>query len=689
MSRDSRPRRGTRLRGALTLLAFALVWLVPGWSWAGPPPYGVVTIDLQPERGEVPTDVCVVSQVQGPRTRTQVHGGLLGASGGGTARARSYALAESFWPHGGADQTSCGEGSGCAAQVSLPPARSGQDLWAACATDELLDETASDVERRLLVLVVEHLEGSPPIIEALRLTGGIVTVGVRARLDDIVVTARSAGGHFLPTPRSVRATDAGADAKLIVLPIEPRCDWLPVEIPGRDLSAAAPSDLRVHVHGLEVDAGVCTAPVPGTRRRQILAPRAANQGRIALRWDAPSEASSTAAGPAHFEAEWSGAWPAETLRLEPRQVDFTWRRPACVYPTDACPAAVVEGGVACTVEGDAEGCHYRCPGDEVADADPSLSVETPLTVTFRDQRSAQDQRWTQILVRRGQILEGFVEPDRIYLEADVSDWERTVPGNRVTHLEVLGNDGSVRRYTLDGASTLSLRAPEAGCEPLRYRLVGERFYKERTAEVRDGKVWLDPPEASVRSLDFMLVILQGGGPAYAMGAPLELSNPIYFNGLAQISASWRPRKPKLSRLAVELRLGGTIGQWGYFDEQSYETLPEPIQVRERVIWARFLVEPALVVDVWGPFALGVGLGMGSSWPINSKETDNTSRYRFVVAPSAEGRIRVRKWLYLVAQVRGVFREKTFIALDDGAGRFRREEFDTISVLGLYGLGFRF
>src|SRR5690606_30013201 len=145
-------------------------------------------------------------------------------------------------------------------------------------------------------------------------------------------------------------------------------------------------------------------------------------------------------------------------------------------------------------------------------------------VTFRDDRSAQDQRWTQILVRRGQILEGFVEADRIYLEADVSGWAREVPGNHVTHLEVLGNDGSVRRYTLDGAATLRLRAPEAGCEPLRYRLVGERFYKERTAEVRDGRVWLDAPEASVRALDFMLVILQGGGPAIPRGTPLEVSN---------------------------------------------------------------------------------------------------------------------------------------------------------------------
>ena len=30
-----------------------------------------------------------------------------------------------------------------------------------------------------------------------------------------------------------------------------------------------------------------------------------------------------------------------------------------------------------------------------------------------------------------------------------------------------------------------------------------------------------------------------------------------------------------------------------------------------------------------------------------------------------------------------------MAIDDGGGRFRREEYPTLSTLGLYGLGFRF
>ncbi len=671
----------TWARAWLSLWVFLGVFALAAEARAGAP-YGVVTIDLQPERGEVPTDVCIVSEVEGPRTRTKVHGGMLGAASGGSARAPSYPLAASFWTHGGSELRACGEGEACAPSVSLPPARAAVPLWAACTTDELLDEGAAGVERRLLVITLEHLEGSPPVIEALRLTGGIVTIGVRARIDDVVVTARSAGGHFAPSPRSERASSTGPDQKLIVLPVEPRCDRIELEVAGVDLSKVEPGAVGLRVHGVDIDAGVCAASIPGTRRMSVLVPRALGRGELDLRLP---QSGAGADSRRFFEAEWAGAWPVGVLRLDARQIDFSWRPPACVYPVDACPDAVVEGGIACSVHGDADGCHYRCPGDDEAAADPNASVAAPLTVTFRDTRL--DQRWTQILQRRGQILEGFVEADRIYLEADTRDWVLNVPGSRVTHLEVLGNDGSVRRYALSGQERLRIRAPEAGCDPLRYRFVGDRHYQERTAEVIGGEVQIEPPRKSVRPLDFVLTILQGGGPARPFGAPLEVSNPIYFIAQAQIAASYRPRKPKLSRLSFELRLGGHIGQWGYFDEQSYEA--DPIQVRERVLWARFLFEPAIYVDIWGPFGMGAGLGMGSSWPIRSKETDNTNRFRFILAPSVEGRVRVRSWLYLVGQVRFVLRERTFMAIDDGGGRFRREEYPTLSTLGLYGLGFRF
>jgi hypothetical protein len=569
--------------------------------------------------------------------------------------------------------------------VSLPPARARDTLYAACTTDELLDIKDRSVPRRLLVIMLEHLEGSPPAIEALRLTGGIVTIGVRARLRDIVVTARSVGGHFSPSPRSVRARDAGEDAKIIVLPLEARCDWVDLDIPGGRIAISDASELGLDVHGSPVvETGACAEVTPSRNRVRVLTPRSSNGGRIALRLP-PTKS----AGARHYEASWPGAWPIGVQRMLERQLSFTWRRPACVYPRDACPEAFVEGGIACSVEASSEGCSYTCPGDEEAQLDPDLSVVAPTTITFRDQR--QGQRWSSILQRSGQILEGFVERDRVYLESDISHWALDVPGSRVTHLEVLGNDGSVRRYALEGMTTLRLRAPEAGCDPLRYRFVGDRHYHERSADIRDGRVLFDPPEESVRTLDFVVNILQGGGPAYPTTEPIELATPIYYTVLPQIAASFRPRKPKLARYAFEARIGGTIGQWGYFDESSHEGVVEgePIMVRERVLWGRFLFEPAVVVDVWGPFALGAGLGLGSSWPINARETANTNRFRFILAPSLEGRVRLRSWLEVVGQVRAVFFEETFVPIPQADGSFKRVALDTVSLLGLYGIAFRF
>jgi hypothetical protein len=663
---------------------FFAVFFLPTEARAGAP-YGVVTVDLQPERGAVPTDVCVVSQAEGPRSRTQVHGELLGKAISSAGRERAFPVASGFWPYEAADRSTCGEGGGCAPRVSLPPARAKDSLFAACTTDELLDVSDQTVPRRLLVIMLEHLEGSPPAVEALRLTGGIVTIGVRARLRDIVVTARSVGGHFLPSARSVRARDAGEDAKVIVLPLEARCDWVDLELPGGRLAGVEASSLGLTVHGEPVsDPAACSLVEPGRNRVRVLTPRSPTGGRVALRLPPGREG-----GPSHYASDWSGAWPVGVLRMRERQQSFIWRRPACVYPSNACPEASVEGGIACSVESTPDGCSYTCPGDDEAQADAELMVSAPTTVTFRDQR--QGQRWSAILQRSGQILEGFVERDRVYLESDISKWELDVPGSRVTHLEVLGNDGSVRRYALEGMSTLRLRAPEAGCDPVRYRFVGDRHYHERSAEIRDGKVLFDPPEMSVRTLDFVLNILQGGGPAYPTREPVELASPIYFTVQPQIAASFRPRKPKLARYSFEARIGGTIGQWGHFDPSSYEEQLEgdPLIVRERILWGRFLFEPAVVVDVWGPFALGAGIGVGSSWPIDAGETTNTSRFRFILAPSVEGRVRLRRWLEIVGQVRGIFFEDIYLAVPEPSGQYGKDAIPAVSLLGLYGVAFRF
>ena len=53
----------------LAMLLFAIAFLLTPTRAHAAKPYGVVTVDLRPEVGEVPTHLCVVSQGKGPRTR--------------------------------------------------------------------------------------------------------------------------------------------------------------------------------------------------------------------------------------------------------------------------------------------------------------------------------------------------------------------------------------------------------------------------------------------------------------------------------------------------------------------------------------------------------------------------------------------------------------------------------------------
>ena len=67
----------------------------------------------------------------------------------------------------------------------------------------------------------------------------------------------------------------------------------------------------------------------------------------------------------------------------------------------------------------------------------------------------------------------------------------------------------------------------------------------------------------------------------------------------------------------------------------------------------------------------------------------TSRFGFVFASWLEGRVRLRRWLYISGQARGLAGERLAIAVEEADGRYRRTFFPAFSVLGLYGLTFAF
>lgn len=662
---------------ALTLLAC----LLPRELWAARP-YGVVTVDLRPEIGEVPTHLCVVSQGQGPRTRQR----LSELAQAQADEPGSLILDPALW--GGAGERACEAGGRCLPRVELPVAQRGaqagrepaEHLFVACTADSLVaEERARDP--RVLVMMLEHLEGSPPLLESLKLAGGVVTIGVQADLSRIVVTARSLGGHYAAHSRAFRAEEANDGSELVVLPIAPRCHAMEVELPAVRLRESDRVRLELRAHGVDLDPNSCVGPLRGTSRMRVQLPRAQGFGRLEV--ELPPRAGEQATA-TRFATDWNTAWPEGELVLAPHQLAFTWSPPACVWELGTCPTATLEGGVACEATPLDDGtCQYLCPGS--ASDEEWIDVSPPVAVTFS--KSGPEQRWSETLQRPGQVLSSYVRDDQIYLHADVSAWRRDVPGSRITHVELLENDGSARRYGVSEVEELQILAPRASCEPLRYRLVGDRRYLESAAPVRSGQVEFGEVHKTQRLMSFNLLLVQGGGLAFTYGgAPDNLHTPTYWTFLGQLAVNIRPRDPRLARVAYELRIGGTIGQWGYFGAGSANDIER--RVSQKLAWARLLAEPAVVVNVIPSLAFGAGVGVGGSWPINNNFIPNTGRFSLLLAPSLDARFALRRWVSLVVQGRLIFGERSFVT-DVVGTNTATQSYPNMSLVGLYGVQFSF
>ncbi len=639
-------------------------------------PYGVVTVDLRPEIGEVPTHLCVVSEVSGPRTRRTVDALVLAPAGGSPS---ALSIDPTVWGDPGdrdGDGTkACGTQGGCSARILLPQGlRRAETLHVACTTDSLLRK-GSTADARILVLMLEHLEGSPPMIEALRLTGGVVTIGVQANLDHIVVTARSLGGHYAPDQRSFRANEGGAGSKLIVLPIAPRCHWVEVELPAIRLRESDRARLEVYANGEKIDSGACLGVMRGGAKLRVQIPRSVEEGQLEV-GIVPAEGEWPSV--TRFGAHWQGSWPSATITMTPNRLGFAWRAPECVFSETECPRATLAGGIECSGERDGELCHYICPGD--SKRDELLEIDTPVEIRF--QTGSPRQEWTDLLVRPGQTLDEYLPQGKIFLHADISAWRRNVPGNRITHLDVLGSDGTERRYNLLGVDSLRIASPETGCPPLRFRLVGDRRYDEGIAQVRGGHVTFTEPGRTANILSFNLLMAQGGGPSLLLEGRDDLVNPAYFTGLIQLAANFRPHRSGGSRISFELRLGGTVGQYGYYERQSVDDTPR--RVTKKIPWARLLFEPAIQMNVWKSLSFSAGLGIGTAWPIRASDLRYVDRFRFIVSPSIDARFSVRKWLAFVAQGRAIFGERTMVPLEANP-EVAPKSWANMAILGLYGI----
>ncbi|MCH9685857.1 MAG: hypothetical protein K0V04_30770 [Deltaproteobacteria bacterium] len=669
------PRRPQWLRALIrwstVAAALVLVWGVA--SPARAERYGVVTLDLRPEAGDVPTHLCVVSETSSLRTRKTLDALLrdqpmpanLDAPGRST-----WLVEPQLWGGNAASskRQRCSDDpvGDCRPRVELPEGLGrASELHVACTADSLA-ATEAELDPRPLFILLEHLEGSPPAIDSVRLTGGVATIGVRADLEQVVVTARSLGGYYLAHPRSERGSEeSGGEVgepvrKLVSLVLTPRCHVVEVTLPHMRLEDSDRERIALRVHGVAMDVDRCVGTLTGTGALEVRVPPAPlGVGTI----DIDLAATDDGKAAARFGARWEGRWPHAPFALQFNQVSFSWRRPECIFPENACPTVILETGTTCAATVTKRGCDYRCPGRV---EESSLDLELPLEVTF--EKSRPTQRWTDTLAINGQILASYVPADQMYLQAEVNEWRTEIPGSRVTDVELFGEDGEVHRYGVTHVPNLQLKVPGASCEPIRFRPRGDRAYEEALATIRNGDIEFGPPERTARRTAFKLYFALGGGPAWSDTFGPDDVPPVYFTGLAQLALQFRSRNPNWARVGWDLRVGGTLGRWGSrlveedtiqpTDVEGTETTTTDEQLRA-FGWARVLFEPGVVVATTSRIEVGGGVGVGFSFPVREREDLTGDRISFIWSPSLDARYRIRRWASLMLQFRGVLGERAF------------------------------
>jgi hypothetical protein len=666
----------------LALAAFALCWLFSFAVRAAPQSkasgYGVVAMDLRPDRGEVPSHLCVISEVHGPRTRHKLSD-FVGASQA-TQEEQEVPIHLDFWEAWPAEaDLHCPHGGACLPKVRLPRGLSPDQLHVACVADSLFTEGTSPGETRLAFVLLEHLEGSPPMIDSLRLTGGVATVGIQLDLERVVVAARSVGGHFEAHQRSYHAEISARENKIVALPLTPRCAWIPIVTPALRLRESERYNLHLRTGNEPPAPTSCIGSLTGTTSARVFVPHADLEGSVSL--DVRQSAASAASG-SSYRGEWRGLWPEETLALEPTRVSFTWRAPECIYPRDVCPRASLASGASCTAVATGDHCRYTCEARLGGEGVNELAL--PAEVIF--EKDAPSQRWSDTLRVPGQNLSSYVDIDRRYLIGDVSDWRLDVPGSRISSIDVLDAEGEVRRYPLLGRRLVRIRAPEASCEGIRYQIIGERKYEEAVAKVIDGKIKFGAPEKSVRALNFGFYLLQGGGPAWLLkedsGDFRKLDPPSNYVGFMHLVANLRPSRPKLAPFSLELRFGGSVGQWGIYEGAVGNSVQNRHAVDRRVAWIRALVGAELQWDIVGPLNLGVGADVGGSWttrPSDAAVNNATGGRDPVFMPFISGRFQLYSWVALVVQGRLGIGEST-VRINQAVHNYR-----VLSTIGLLGV----
>lgn len=637
---------GERLR---RLVASACL-LLPWGSALAARDFGVVSLELRAEGGVVPTHVCVATGAASARARHRLDGLLGAAMPGVGARPLDLGALGVVAPEAGCLTDGV---EACAPQVVLPEAWSDPErVHLACAVDALATPEAAAGAPAVVVVQLEALEASPPPIDSLRVAGGVVTLGLAADVRRMTLTGRVVGGHFAAERTAVRAEASGPDELLLALPLAPRCRTVDLGLPATRVPPSAWAEATATLDGVPLDVAACLAPAPGGGRVSARLPRVAPgaTGALSLRFP---EALATA--PQGLAAWWTGPWPSADTALQVTRFGFSWRRPDCVAPREACPAVWLPSGEACVARSTDTGCAYACPGEG---GGPEEGVALPVDVALETRDEAR-LRWSALVRQPGDVVTSYAEGAPVPLQVDTSGWAVDVPGARVRYLELRTSDGVTRRYPVGGGGPLRVPVAGATCDPVRYRFLGDRVHEEGLAAVVDGRIEVPAPRTSARVLSFEVAALAGGslGLSDLPDGIDGVTGRSHFTGLVQLVGRFRPRASPWSRLGVEVRLGGSLGQWGRLDGSPRTKDGERLlEIEDKPLWGRVVGDLALVVDLTPVVALGVGGSAGGGWPVASDERLRTGSAAFG-GVLLDLRFQARPWVALVLQGRSWFGDR--------------------------------
>ncbi len=552
------------------------------------------------------------------------------------------------------------------------------------------------------------------------LAGSFVVLHLsRALGKDDRYTAQVIGGHYLPGRDGINAGNQ------ILLELSPRCYTRELRIPA---AAGLGANTCVDLHYSRGEDSKVRCVRTWSRNLVLQLPHDEPIGRsLWIGLDRLHEGAATRQACldaidqkprrtdrlASFQAEWSSPVPPRDLRPLAHGIRFRWESD-CAYPRHrrVCPTAAVAGKRCPPGEWRKHPTERASPGQGKPEPDqprdycsylcevPEL-FSLPATVSFST--AEQGDIWNDQLRSVEQSLTSYVQGDSRHVAVDFSRWAAgktaggataalqvltSVRGNAINVVEVVSPSGRAYQIKPEKAEQF-VSIPGATCGTrLRYRIVGDLRFEEKTVDLVDGVLRIAHPRDS--QYRFALGLGAAAGVISTLG-------PYGTFGASELRAKHFPERPYASVRAT-VRYQPTPGrhmphfveaQLSYLlSQQPFVAVRDPTaSVRdpsiETSLYSRvlFTLLPLLPVRPWG-LPIEVGLtpaSIGFGFPLLQRD-ESVLGLQVFWAPHAALRLRVSRALLLEASLRGIYPDRTHAYhLDSVVGAPARTSFNPFAL----------